>query len=82
MSNKNINTALGDNAKFYPNYLTNHVASDFKFHLDNGIGRILDENKKLKDALSDVVDGHSKYDLVESTGLSVDRCEEIIELIK
>ena len=43
----NIIKALGDNAKFYPNYLTNYVASDFKFHLDNGIGKLLSEKDRL-----------------------------------
>ncbi|CAH9015973.1 conserved hypothetical protein [Vibrio phage 242E40-1] len=46
--NSNIIKALGDNAKFYPNYLTNHVASDFKFHLDNGIGKLMSEKDRLQ----------------------------------
>ena len=37
--------------------------------------------KKLTDALDDVIDGESKYDLVCSTGLSLERCDEIIQLL-
>lgn len=43
---KYIIKVLGDNAKFYPNYLTNCVASDFKFHLNNGIEKLIEEKGK------------------------------------
>lgn len=36
---------------------------------------------ELEAALSDVVDGHSKYDLVGMTGCSLERCGEIIKLL-
>ncbi|AZF88599.1 hypothetical protein [Vibrio phage P23] len=44
---RNTIEALGDNAKFYPNYMANHLAADFKFHLDKGIGRIIENNSRL-----------------------------------
>lgn len=37
--------------------------------------------KKLTEALSDVIDGETKYDLVDITGLSLERCDEIIQLL-
>jgi len=51
---KYINQALGDNAKFYPNYLTNHVASDFKFHLNNGINLIADDNDRMVEEIAEL----------------------------
>ncbi|CAH9015465.1 conserved hypothetical protein [Vibrio phage 466E53-1] len=51
---KNIIMALGDNAKFYPNYLTNHVASDFKIHLEGGIGEMISERNDLREENADL----------------------------
>ncbi|AUR92601.1 hypothetical protein NVP1174O_41 [Vibrio phage 1.174.O._10N.261.55.A8] len=48
----NINKALGEPAKFYQHYLERTVASDFRFHLNNGIGRIADELQAKTDFLA------------------------------
>lgn len=40
-----------------------------------------EEITELREALSDAVNGKSSYDLVSSTGLSLDRCQQIIDLL-
>lgn len=64
---ENIMKVLGDNAKFYPNYLANHVASDFRFHLNNGIGKLEEELQSKTDLLALVV--------VEKSGLVEENAE-------
>ena len=58
MSFKNTQRALGDNAKLYPNYMTNHLGSDFRLHLENGLNKVYEnynrldkENQELREAL-------------------------------
>ena len=38
---KSINKALGETAKFYQKYLNDSAPSDFKFHLSNGIEKLV-----------------------------------------
>ncbi len=48
--------------------------------MDNTL-KIKEENRKLKDALTDLLDGNSKwYDIQAATGLSEERCKEIEKL--
>lgn len=46
----------------------------------NNHDRMAGEIAALKGALIDMVDGYDRYDLVCHTGLSQDRCQEIIDL--
>jgi hypothetical protein len=38
--------------------------------------------KELEEALMDVIDGYPSYDLVDRTGLSLERCQEIWRIAK
>jgi hypothetical protein len=53
------------------------VSANHNSH-DSNIERI----KELEEALMDVIDGYPAYDLVNSTGLSLERCQEIWRIAK
>ena len=38
------------------------------------------ENKELRDALTDVLDGNDQHDIMDQTGLDEERCKEIEDL--
>ena len=48
---KSINKALGETAKFYQKYLNDSAPSDFKFHLSNGIEKLVEDNAELREAI-------------------------------
>ena len=52
--------------------------NDIVYDCKEAEGRI----KELEEALMDVIDGYPAYDLVNITGLSLERCQEIWRIAK
>lgn len=42
----------------------------------------IDKEAELAVALMDIIDGYSAFDLQQMTGLTLERCQEIIDLVR
>jgi hypothetical protein len=64
----------------FEHYITEHGVrppTEFIAHCLNLSNAPSGTRTEVETALVDLVDGHSAYDLVDSTGLTLDRCKEI-----
>ncbi|AUR96578.1 hypothetical protein NVP1226O_51 [Vibrio phage 1.226.O._10N.261.48.E5] len=65
------------NTRVYENVTVEMVRNAVDLHEQN-----MAEIAELREALMDVIDGYPDYDLVDRTGLSLDRCKEIWRIAK
>lgn len=61
---------------------SDHVTNAFCVGYSLGQNALERENEKLREALSDLIDGYTVYDLVDGQGFSEERAIEVFNMIR